>query len=167
MSLPTWKFSPGHWSALTQVLIPTSSGDNQEGWSALTNMSAIIKDPWLLWLSRFECPPINQKIIGSIPNQDTCLGCRFRPQSVCIWETTDQCFSLMLMFLSLCLSFFLSLPPSPSLSLKTLGMSSGDDLKKIIIKESFWQASKEHRSTAFGCCPTADSQSSHRSWQHA
>ena len=27
-----------------------------------------------------ECQPANQKVIGSIPSQSTCLGCRLGPQ---------------------------------------------------------------------------------------
>ena len=30
-------------------------------------------EPWLVW-------PVNQRVSGSIPSQDTCLGCRPGPQ---------------------------------------------------------------------------------------
>ena len=35
--------------------------------------------PWLVWLSWLEHPPINQKVMGSIPSQGTCFGGRFGP----------------------------------------------------------------------------------------
>ena len=51
-----------------------------------------------------ECQPANQRVPGSIPSQDTCLGCRQGPQ----WGTHVRG-NHTLMFISL---FF---PPSPSL----------------------------------------------------
>ena len=65
----------------------------------------LLTSPWPVWLSRLEHRPINQKVMGSIPGQDTHLGCGFEPQSGCVREVTDQCFSLTLMLLSLSLSF--------------------------------------------------------------
>ena len=47
---------------------------------------------------------LHQKAAGSIPGQGTYLGCRFDPRWRCVQEATDQCFSLISMFLSL-LSF--------------------------------------------------------------
>ena len=54
-----------------------------------------------------------QKVAGSIPSQDTCLGCRVSPQLGCIQEATNRCFFVIWIFLSLSLSLL----PSPSLSL--------------------------------------------------
>ena len=45
--------------------------------------------------------PAEQKVTRSIPSQGTCLGCGFDHHSECVPETTDPCFSLPLMFLSL------------------------------------------------------------------
>ena len=36
--------------------------------------------PWLVWLGWLEGCPINQKVMGLIPGQGTCLRCRFDPQ---------------------------------------------------------------------------------------
>ena len=44
---------------------------------------------------------------GFNPGQGTCRCCGFGPQSRCVWEATDQCFFLTLIFLSLAFS----LPP--------------------------------------------------------
>ena len=55
-----------------------------------------------------ECQPGNQRVAGSIPSQDTCLGCRFSPWSGCLLEATYRCFSHTSMILSP-----LFLPPSP------------------------------------------------------
>ena len=56
-------------------------------------------------------PSRTQKIVGSIPGQGAYLGWGFEPQLGYIWQTTDRCFSLSLMFLSLCHGCFsLSLP---------------------------------------------------------
>ena len=66
------------------------------------------------------------KVVGLISGQGTYLGCGFHPQSLtpqsrCIREAADQCFSLELMFLSF------SLP----LSLKAMKkkMSLGENKK--------------------------------------
>ena len=58
------------------------------------------------WISWLECPPVHQKVAGSIPCQGTYryLGCRFDPWSRCLWKATDGVFSVTLMSLSLCLS---------------------------------------------------------------
>ena len=45
-----------------------------------------------------------KRVAGLIPGQGTYLGCKFNPQSGCVWEATDRCF-----YLSLFLSLFLSL----------------------------------------------------------
>lgn len=50
------------------------------------------------WL---ECPLLYQKVTGSIPSQGTHIDCGFKLQSGCVWEATDQCLFLTLMFLSL------------------------------------------------------------------
>ena len=50
---------------------------------------------------------VNQSIIpytkegGLLPRQGTHLGCRSGPWLECIWEATNQCSCLTLMFLSL------------------------------------------------------------------
>ena len=66
----------------------------------------------------------NQKAVASILGQGTYPHCRFNPWSRCIWEATNQCFSLT--------SMFLSLPFSLCLSLKAMKKKSslGEDLKK-------------------------------------
>ena len=56
---------------------------------------------WLSWLKQ---GPIHQNAVGSIPSQVTYLGCGFDPWWGHVWEATDQCFSLTLMFLFLSLS---------------------------------------------------------------
>ena len=75
-------------------------------------------------LSWLEHRSVNQKVMGLIPGQDTCLGCGFSPQLGCMQKAADQCFSLTSMFLSLSVSL-----PLP-LSLKSVSMSLGEDLKK-------------------------------------
>ena len=40
------------------------------------------------------CHPTNKKVTGSIPSQDTCLGCRFGPWSGHIGEATHPGFFL-------------------------------------------------------------------------
>ena len=60
------------------------------------------------WLSWLECRLLQQKIVGSILSQGTCLGCGFNPWLRHIWEVTKGCFSLISVFLSLSLSSFLS-----------------------------------------------------------
>ena len=49
---------------------------------------------WLRWLENHS---VDQKFAGLIPGQDTCLGCGFVPQSSCMWEATNWCFSLSLL----------------------------------------------------------------------
>ena len=63
----------------------------------------------------------SQKVSGSIPSWDMCLGCWFDPRSRSVLEATNQCFSLWSMFLSL-----LSSLPSP-LSKSNEGMFLGED----------------------------------------
>ena len=36
----------------------------------------------------------NQKVASSIPSPNTCLGCRFGPQSLHVWKAANWCFSL-------------------------------------------------------------------------
>ena len=54
--------------------------------------------PWAAW-------PVGclakRKIAGLIPGQGTCLGCGPGSRLGGMWEASDQCFSLTLMFLSL------------------------------------------------------------------
>ena len=76
-------------------------------------------EPWPVWLSWLECRPIDQKVVGSIPSQDTYLGCRLGPWSghkrqVINVSLSHRCFSL-------CLSPFFPL------SLKSIDKSSGED----------------------------------------
>ena len=61
------------------------------------------------WLSWLEHHPLHQKVGGSIPSRDIYLGCVLDLQSGCMWEATDECFFLTLMFL-----FLSPLPPARS-----------------------------------------------------
>ena len=66
-----------------------------------------IKTIWtalVVLLSHLKRCPMHQKVSGSIPGQDTYVGCGFPHSLGCVWEATDQCFSLTLMFLSLLFS---------------------------------------------------------------
>ena len=36
--------------------------------------------PALAGVAQTECQPVKQRVTGSIPSQDTCLGCRPGPQ---------------------------------------------------------------------------------------
>ena len=78
-------------------------------------------EPWLVWLSWLEHRLVNRKVAGSIPGQGICLGCRFNPQSGCIYEANNQCFSFTWIFL----------PLSPTSSLK----KQWENVQKIKIKE--------------------------------
>ena len=62
--------------------------------------------PWLVWLSWLEHCPIHQKVVDLIPGQGTYLGCRFCPQSECVWEAANQSFLHQWLSLSVCLSLF-------------------------------------------------------------
>ena len=55
---------------------------------------------------------------GSVPGEGTCLGCRFRSQSRCMWKASNRCFSL---HIDVSLSF------SPLLSLKSIHVSLSED----------------------------------------
>ena len=66
------------------------------------------------WLRRLEHCLIQQKVVGSIPGQGTCLGCGFDLGSGCVREATNRCF---------CFSW----PPSLK-SIKTI--SSDEDYTK-------------------------------------
>ena len=80
-----------------------------------------------MWLSWLEHCPVNQKVMGLIPGEGTCLGCGFSLCLGCAREANNGCFSLTLMFLSFSLS----------LSLKSASMSLDDDLKnKMMIIDS-------------------------------
>ena len=80
-----------------------------------------------MWLSWLEHCPVNQKVMGLIPGEGTCLGCGFCLCLGCAREANNGCFSLTLMFLSFSLS----------LSLKSASMSLDDDLKnKMMIIDS-------------------------------
>ena len=73
--------------------------------------------------------PTKWKVASSIPDQGTCLGCRFSPRSMNLQEATDQCFSLT--------SMFLFLSPSLALSIinKNLKHWVGGEKKKAFL---FW-----------------------------
>ena len=55
------------------------------------------------WLSWLEHRPVQQRVVGSISSQGTCLGSRCDPRPGCVQEVTNKCFSLTWMFLSLSL----------------------------------------------------------------
>ena len=57
---------------------------------------------WPAWLTWLEHCPVHQKVTGLIPGQGTYVGCRFDAQPVCVQEATKWCFSLTLIFLSVC-----------------------------------------------------------------
>ena len=57
-----------------------------------------------MWISWLEHPPINQKVVGSNPSQDTYLGYGFDPWSGCIQEARNPSMFLTSMFLSSSLS---------------------------------------------------------------
>ena len=68
----------------------------------------LVVKPWPLWLSWLGIIPTNQKVMGSITNWGTCLGCQFHPQLGCIQRINR------LMFLShIDVSLLLYLPPYP------------------------------------------------------
>ena len=61
------------------------------------------------WFSWLEHCPIHQKIVGLIPVQGICLGCRFDPRLGQVQEATNRCFSHTDMCVCVSLSFSLSL----------------------------------------------------------
>ena len=64
------------------------------------------REPWPGGSAGWRVVPHAKTVAGLIPSQSTHLGCAFESQSGCVWEGTDQCFSLTSVFLSL--SFCLS-----------------------------------------------------------
>ena len=74
-----------------------------------------------MWLSWLEHGPINQKVVGLIPGQGTCLDCGFGPWSGHIRGN-------QIMFLT---SMFLSLSPFP---LKSISTSLGEGKKNLQIQ---------------------------------
>ena len=77
---------------------------------------------WCGW-SWLEQRPANWKIARSILCRGTCLGCKFSPQSGCVLRVH---WSVFLSHIDVSPPPFSSLP----LSLKSISMSLGDDLKK-------------------------------------
>ena len=65
-------------------------------------MGSIKKEgkPLPVWLRCLERRLVNPKFGGLILGQGTYLGYGFNPCSGYVWEATNPCFSLMLMFLS-------------------------------------------------------------------
>ena len=76
------------------------------------------------WFSWLEHCPIHQKIVGLIPVQGICLGCRFDPRLGQVQEATNRCFSHTDMCVCVSLSFSLSL------SLKSMKTYSWMRIKK-------------------------------------
>ena len=60
--------------------------------------------------------PCNQKVASSTPGQYTYLGFGLAPQSGCVWEATNPCFSLFL----------------PSRLSKSMNMSSNENFKNYM-----------------------------------
>jgi hypothetical protein len=56
-----------------------------------------------------EHQSMHRKVAGSLPSQGTFPGCGLDPRLECVWETTNQYFSLIWMFLSSYLSVLLTL----------------------------------------------------------
>ena len=73
--------------------LPHSTSLNIQVSSEVLKIPRLALTGWLSWLKH---RPISQKVVGSIPGQDTYLDCRFNPQSECMWEATHWCFSLSL-----------------------------------------------------------------------
>ena len=97
-----WKVSIMNVAYLCHQKIPLALKSRMnEQWSRVDSQT------WPVWLSWLEHCPVNQKVVGSIPSQSTCLGCRFSSQSGHVQEATNP-FSLTSKFLSLSLSI-----PSP------------------------------------------------------
>ena len=69
-----------------------------------------MKQSWLGGPVAWSIVLYTKKVVGSIPGQGTYLGCGFYPHSGHVWETTNLCFSLTSMFLSLSLSLLSPLP---------------------------------------------------------
>ena len=72
---------------------------------------------WPVWLSWLEYHPVDQKVMGLIPSQGTCLGCGFGPWLGRIWQATNR-------------SFFLSPSPYLPLSLRSKSVSWGKEKEK-------------------------------------
>lgn len=90
------------------------------------NLKYYIYMLWPVWPSWLGHHPAKQKVTVLIPDQGICLCSRFSSQSGC---TSNQCFSLISMFLSLFL--FLSLPSPVSLKKKkkSISICSSEDKK--------------------------------------
>ena len=108
---------------------------------------------WLVWL---EPHPMHQKAASLVPSQGTYPGCGFNPQLGRMWETTDQCFSLTLMFLSPSLPLPLShpsSPPHPFLPLSLSLINKHPWARRIKNKETNKQANKPGRRSDVACVP--------------
>ena len=77
--------------------------------------------PWLVWLSWLEHCPVNREVTGLMLYQKTYLGCSLVP-SWGVWERQLVSVSLSHNDVSLPLS------PSLPLSLRSVSMSSGEDM---------------------------------------
>ena len=84
---------------------------------------------WVAWLvAALSCTPTGW---GFDSQSSRYLRCGFDAKLVCIWEATNQCFSLMLMFLSLFLSLILPLSlKSINIFLKIKKTCAGKDVEK-------------------------------------
>lgn len=48
-----------------------------------------VEGPWLGESDGWSVVTYTRKVVGSIPGQDTCLGCTFDPWSGCVGEAPD------------------------------------------------------------------------------
>ena len=83
------------------------------------NKNIILKKKIPGWCYLVGWGSINQKVLGLIPHQGTCLRCWFGLQLEHIREATDRC-------------FYKGVPPPPS---PTISVSFGEGKKKIIINK--------------------------------
>ena len=82
-------------------------------WTYIQTSSSLVPADWrgsIRWMDRkswtggsvgWSILPYMKNVVGSIPTHGTYLGCGFDSWLGRLWEATNQCFSLTLMFLSL------------------------------------------------------------------